>query len=130
MNEIAKSAKQEVHLPENFEQLINQIGYGTTAYEIVTGDDSKVVEQLSEFGTELKRVKQKIKAKFVVDRRIGAKILFAADGKLQNYLENCRMAEDRTEVDDFILNFKEIVRNIANNRFFVDLPPLFTSEEK
>ena len=75
-------------------------------------------------------MKQKIKAKFVVDRLIGAKILFAADGKLQNYLENCRMAEDRTEVDDSILNFNEIVRDIANNRFFIDLPPSFSPEEE
>ena len=60
----------------------------------------------------------------------GAKILFAADGKIQNYLENCRMGNDRSEVDYSILNFEEITRDISNNRFFVDIAPLFNAAEK
>ena len=106
LSEIAKSTKQEVYLPETFEQIKNQVGFGTAAYEIVMGEDSKVSKQLSEFGSELNKIKQKIKAKLVVDKLFGAKILFAADGKLQNYLKNCRMAEDWTEVNDSILSFK------------------------
>ena len=130
LSEISKAAKQIVYLPKNFHELSNQMNYGKAAFEIVTGDDSHLSSQLDLFARDLNKIKQKIKARFASDKMFGAKILFAVDGKIQNYLENCRMAEDRSEVDDSILNFEEITRDISNNRFFIDLPPSFTAVEK
>ena len=44
LSKIAKSAKQEVYLPETFKQIENQVGLGTAAYTIVMGKESKVAE--------------------------------------------------------------------------------------
>ena len=54
-----------------------------------------------------------------------AKILFALDTRLQRHLEDCRMADDRSEVDESILNLSEILVDVQNGRFFMDLPPSF-----
>jgi molybdenum cofactor biosynthesis enzyme MoaA len=38
----------------------------------------------------------------------------------------CRKAQDRSEVDDRIIKFRDIVDDMVNNRFYLSLPPSFT----
>ncbi len=65
------------------------------------GEDCKAVTQLREFETSLKRV-------------FGTKIIFAVNQKLQNYLRSYRMVENRSEVDDSILNLKDMTNRISD----------------
>ena len=77
------------------------------------------------FESGLEKIKHKIKARLVNDKFFAAKVLFAMDDRLQLHMEECRMADDRSEVDETVLNFDDIIRDIKHNRFFIDLPPSF-----
>ena len=125
LDEISKSNKQVVNLPATFDELKTQLSYTNAAWEIASGEESFASEKLMCFRSDLDRIKHKIKAKLVNDKLFATKILFAVDGRLQLHLEDCRNAADRSEVDESLLNLKEIIRDVMHNRFAVDLPPSF-----
>ena len=53
--------------------------------------------------------------------------MYAIDIRYQSWLRECKRASDRCEVDDRIINLSEIINDISNSRFFVELPPSFTN---
>eukprot|EP00957_Ditylum_brightwellii_P109812 8375397-Ditylum_brightwellii.AAC.1 len=68
-----------------------------------------------------------------MDEKFPAKILYAVDTRLQQWMVECRRAQDKSEVDDRIIKFQHIVDDVVNNRFYLSLLPSFTminSEEE
>ena len=127
LDEINKSSKQVVALPETYDELYNQVDLFKAAWEVIGGPDSRFVEQLDIFLGELKKTKHAIKAHLISDEMFAAKILFAVDRSSQLYLESCRRADDRSEVDDSCADLTEITRAISHCRFTLLLPPSFKS---
>ena len=106
-------------------QLKTQVSFGRARWEIFAGPNSLGASCLRDLENGLLDVQIKIKARLVSDPMFAAKIVFAADGELQNHLKNCRTAEDSSKIDPSLLNLSGIVSDIRRNRFFVYLPPLF-----
>ena len=52
--------------------------------------------------------------------------MYAIDIRYQRWLNECKRARDRCEVDDRIIDLSEIGNDICNSRFAVELPPSFT----
>eukprot|EP00957_Ditylum_brightwellii_P094067 7161836-Ditylum_brightwellii.AAC.1 len=45
---------------------------------------------------------------------------------MQRWLVERRKAQDRSEIDNRIIEFSDIVDNMVNSRFYLSLPPSFT----
>ena len=52
------------------------------------------------------------------------------DTEIQRWLEHCKIATDRMEVDDSIINFVSIVNDVLRSRLFIELPDIFKSTTK
>ena len=74
----------------------------------------------------MEQIKHIIKAKIVSDHLFVAKIMYAIDIRVQRWLEQCKGASSRCAVDDRIIDFREIISDIGNCRFNIELPPSFT----
>eukprot|EP00957_Ditylum_brightwellii_P056440 4278081-Ditylum_brightwellii.AAC.1 len=55
-----------------------------------------------------------------------AKIFCTVDTRVQRWLIECRKVQDRNEVDERIIELRDIVNDVVNSRFYLSLPPLFT----
>eukprot|EP00957_Ditylum_brightwellii_P179808 13697093-Ditylum_brightwellii.AAC.1 len=55
------------------------------------------------------KYKHQFKANTSMDEMFPAKILYAVDTRLQRWMVECRKAQDRSEVDDRIIEFCDIV---------------------
>ena len=49
--------------------------------------------------------------------------MYVIDIRFQRWLGECKRARDRCEVDNRIIDLREILNDISNSRFFVELPP-------
>ena len=125
VDEISKSARQTVSLPETFDQLHRQIKFLRVAFKIVTGEASSATGELSRLVDQIESVRHNINAKLVNDKFVCAKILLAIDRRLQIHIEDCSNAGDRTEVDVDVLNFGRVLADIKLGTFQMDLPPSF-----
>ena len=66
-----------------------------------------------------------IKSKIATDDSFAAKVLFAVDLKSQRWLKDCRKAKGRDEVNDRILDADDLIDDIVNHRFNLQLPHSF-----
>ena len=60
-----------------------------------------------------------------MDKSFATQVVYAVDTKMQRWLGECKIARDRSEVNDEIVNFNIIVNDILDNRFSVPLPLAF-----
>ena len=60
-----------------------------------------------------------------MDKSFATQVVYAVDTKMQRWLGECKIARDRSEVNDKIVNFNIIVNDILDNRFSVPLPLAF-----
>ena len=59
------------------------------------------------------------------DSLLPTKICLAICSKTQRWLGQCEIAKNRSKVNDNIVNFSNILEDIWDNRFSVDLPSVF-----
>ena len=128
LDKIKKSERQEVKLPATYDEFKTQVDYIEAAWEIISTKKSQAVEEIRRFKKRLDRTKATIKARLVTDKLFAAKVLFALDTRLQNHLEDCRLAMDRTEVDCATLNLEAILAKVKAGDFSMELPPSFHSD--
>ncbi len=126
LEEIKNSAKQTVKVPTTFEGLKNQLNFFEGAISIFFGPDSVPQEKLQDFIKGMMKMKNIYKAAIVNDKTFPAKVMFAIDIRYQRWLNECKQARDRCEVDDRIIDLTEIGNDICNSRFAIELPPSFT----
>ena len=71
----------------------------------------------------MNRKKHTFKVAIVSNKLFAAKVMYAIDIRFQRWLGECKRARDRCEVDNRIIDLREILNDISNSRFFVELPP-------
>ena len=74
-----------------------------------------------------------IKRKIATDDSFVAKVLFAVDLKSQRWLKEYQGSKGRDEVNDRILDSEDLIGNLVNHRFNLQLPHSFKitlAEEK
>jgi len=111
VEEIKASNKQEVHPPMNFHELQEQllILMFTVASIIRFGELSVGVQCLKALANMMNRHKSIFKAKERLDEEFPAKFLLAVDTRFQIWLTDCKLAKNRDEVDDSIIDFRPLV---------------------
>ena len=126
MEDIRGMAKQTVEVPMTYQDLIDRLKIFGAACSIFFGKGSVIVSRLYELRKEFKNEKTILKAKIVEDKLLPAKILFNVDSKNQRWLRSCMEANDRSEVNDNIIDFRSLVELVLNGQFVQTLPPVFT----
>jgi hypothetical protein len=109
MDDVKGMSKQTVVVPSSYQELINRLKIFGAACQIFFGKDSLIVSRLSSLRREFKNKKTILKAKIIDDKSLPAKILFSINSKTQRWLWSCMEADDRSEVNDSIINFRPLV---------------------
>ena len=109
VKEIKASNKQEVHPPMNFHELQEQLLMFTVASIILFGELSIGVQCLKALTNTMNRHNSIFKAKERLDEEFPAKFLLAVDTRNQFWLNDCKLAKNRDEVEDSIIDLQPLV---------------------
>ena len=112
VEEIKASNKQEVHPPMNFHELQEQLLMFTVTSIILFGELSVGVQCLKALANMMNRHKSIFKAKEHLDEEFPAKFLLAVDTRNQIWLNDCKLAKNRDEVDNLIIDFRPLVNQV------------------
>jgi hypothetical protein len=126
LDEIKASLKQSVHVPSNFNGLATQIQLFGAASTIFFGEDSVCTLNLNQLLTMIGRNKKSFRDQIALDNFFAAKLLFAIDKQVQRWLRSCESAHNScTQVNDRILQSKDLINTVLNGTFHMNLPPSF-----
>jgi len=125
LDEIKASTRQVVKAPTNFNDLDQQLKYFTGLSQVFFGKDSAGTAGLRDLVRKVSHYRPTLKAKCAMDKSFATQVVYAVDTKMQRWLGECKIARDRSEVNDDIVDFNIIVNDILDNRFSVPLPLAF-----
>mmetsp|Transcript_30867 Transcript_30867/g.65029 ORF Transcript_30867/g.65029 Transcript_30867/m.65029 type:complete len:658 (+) Transcript_30867:779-2752(+) len=129
IEEIVKATKQTVTVPTKYHELGSQIAYFKGGTEIFFGEKCVLADGLGHFINDLEENRQIFMDAAALDEFFCAKILFAIDFRAQRWMGQCRDAkEDRSTVDDGIVDFSDITEQVLNGNFDRKLPPTFKTK--
>ncbi len=78
----------------------------------------------------LSRNKNSFRDQIALDNFFLAKVLFAVDKRIQNWLKMCELAHIlRSQVNDKVLDFEDLVDNVLNRTFNLKLPTTFKMQQ-
>jgi hypothetical protein len=126
VKEIKASNKQEVHPPMSFHELQEQLLMFTATTDIIFGELSFGSQCLKALSNMMIRHKSIFKAKERLDEEFPAKFLLGVNTRFQIWLNDCKSAKNRDEVDDSIINFQPLVNQVIFGSFHMILPPTFS----
>lgn len=122
---IAKISKQVVKTPTDFNSMEITLSFFGGACEIFFGEDAKGTKGIRIFHKKLISKRAIIKALIETDSTLPTKVLYAVDTRFQRHLGECRLATDRSEVNDRLVDFDDIFEELLDKRFNRTLPPTF-----
>ena len=108
-----------------FEELDMQLMLLKGASTIFYSAESALVPSLNSFHKSMTLNKKCIKTRIASDELYAAKILYAIDTRAQRWLGECKDAKERANIDDSIVDFKDLSNDILNGRFMMQLPKVF-----
>ena len=127
--QIADALGKELHHPKTSKLWYSKTG-PTDRQTILFGEDTSIVKFQNIFHKNLKKNYLAIGIRIVEDTAYATKVLYAADIRVQRWLEKCMDVTDRCDVDDHIINFDNILNSVLNCQFITNIPPAFTMAEK
>ena len=125
VDEIKASNKQKVKAPTSVHDMIVQLKMFTIANDIFFGELSVGSQYLRVLQTMIKRQRLVFKAKEHLDKEFASKFLLAVDTYFQMWLKQCRIAKNRSNINDSIINFAHLVCQVLFGSFHITLPPTF-----
>jgi hypothetical protein len=126
LDKIKASLKQLLHVPSDFNGLGTQIQLFGAALTIFFGEDSICTLNLNQLLTMIGRNKKSFQDQIALDKFFAAKFLFAINKQVQRWLRSCKTAHNsRTQVNDRILQFEDLIDTVLNGTFHMNLPPSF-----
>ena len=69
-----------------------------------------------------------IKVRIAGDFRYPAKILYAFEIRIQRWLNLCEQQEDRSTINDSIIDMDQVMEQILHSSLTIDLPLVFTTQ--
>ena len=93
--------------------------------QILLGKEAKTTEGIWDFYKLIKKNESALKYKFNNDNLLPTKVCISMCSKVQQWLAQCEIAQDRSEVNNGIFAFSGILEDIWENRFLVHLPSMF-----
>ena len=107
----------------NFHELQEQLLMFTVATNILFGKLSIGSQCLKALLNMMNRYKSIFKAKECLDKEFPAKFLFAVDTRFQIWLNNCKSAKFRNEVNELIIDFWPLINQVIFGSFNMTPPP-------
>ena len=123
--EINKSLRQVVTAPTNYTQMVEQMQIFTVLNKIFVGANGKSTRGLGDLVKRMKRNASTLKHMISSDPTYPAQICLSVDKRVQRWLAQCEVADDRTEVNDRVVDFDNLFEDILDCRFFCSLPAVF-----
>lgn len=125
MEECKATAKQSVIAPMECDDLFQQVRFFGGACSIFFGPESIGTEGIKKLFDLMNKYRTEFENAVALDPLFASKLLFAFDNRFQRWMVECKRARDRSEVNDRIINFSDIIDDVLNRRFVLQLPPSF-----
>jgi hypothetical protein len=94
--------------------------------KIFFGEDSVCTSNLNQLLTMIGRNKKSFRDQIALDNFFATKFLFAINKRFQHWLRLCKTAHNsRTQVNNRILQFEDLINTVLNGTFHMNLPPSF-----
>lgn len=122
---IRSLAKQIITAPSDFAEVMIRLGFFEIAAKFFFSEDSELTYGLKCVQKKLKAARIILKGMMESRPTLAAEFLYAVDIRAQLWLSECRKADDRSEVNDRLVNFDDIVDDCVTQRFNVSLPGTF-----
>ena len=123
--EINESLRQVVVAPSGFTKMKEHIKIFAGLNQIFLGQWAMSTQGVWDFYKFVKQKKSQLKLACNKDILLPINICLALFSKVQRWLGQCEIAKDRSEVNDNIVNFDNILEDIWDNRFTVNIPSFF-----
>jgi len=123
LEEIKSSTRQVVRAPSDYNSLITQLEYFWGAYCIFFGPDSIATLAVKSIIEEVAEQKIKFKKASNRDKTFATRFLYAVDVRFQEFLHLCKLAKNRDDIDDRILDVSDLIKGVRFGSFSMDLPP-------
>ncbi len=126
LEEIRALLKQLAHVPSDFNSLGIQIQLVGAASSIFFGKGSICTSSLSLLLSTISQNKKSFRDQIALGKFFAAKFLFAVDKQVRRWLKSCALAQNsRTQVNDRILQFDNLINAVLNGTFHMMLPKAF-----
>ena len=129
LDEIKASQKQIVSVPKDFTELFNVIKMYRGMATILFGSESALSVEMGRALSLIKQEASTIKVRIAGDFRYPAKILYAFEIRIQRWLYLCEQQEDRSTINDSIIDMDQVIKQILNSSLTIDLPLVFTTND-
>ena len=122
---IKKMTKQVIKIPTDYNGMEAHLEFFGAALEIFFGPNAEPTKGVKSFSNALRAKRAIIKSMMASRASLAAEILYALDLRFQRFLDSCRMAKDRSEVSNLLVNFDDLVNSILDRSFSRTLPSSF-----
>lgn len=120
---LAKLTKTQVMFPNNIETTIERIQAIKTLSIYFFGLRSFLSQGLTQLINKCLDNKQLLRTKLYMDDQFIAKLIYAIDDRIYQWLKQCSTADAVTDTDLELVDFSSLFRDILLSRFDIKLPP-------
>jgi hypothetical protein len=127
---LEKLTKTQVMFPSNIESAIERIQAIQILSNYFFGIRSFISQGLTRFVNSCLDNKQLLRTKLYMDSHFIAKLIFAVDDRIYQWLRQCSIADTVTDTALELTDFNTIFKDILLSRFDVFLPPNIAKVKK
>ena len=120
--DLAKATNQSITLPTTVDSMIHNINNLAATSEVFFGNSSLLTEGLRAWRNFITSNLTTYEAQAAIDPLFIAKVLTAIDTRVNCWLEECSTANLRSSVDDSLVDFSYLHRQIRTRSFNFSLP--------
>ena len=113
---------QTITVPKDYNKMVESAKRYNCAQRLLFTKESLIFKSYKKIVRELEENKSAIKDMIEEDPDICAKILYLAQTEIKLWSKRCMKCEDRKDVDDSYIDFKDIVRRIKTEQVHCILP--------
>ncbi len=125
LEEIKASQKQEIKVLSTFEEMMQSLRFYGGVTTILFGSSSALVLSVKNAIFYIQCKKVIFKMRIAADVEFAAKFIHAMEIQIQRWLEECQKFDDRSMVNDRIVDFDPLIEMVLNSSMSVTLPPKF-----
>eukprot|EP00956_Cyclotella_meneghiniana_P031270 scaffold81715_cov29-Cyclotella_meneghiniana.AAC.3 len=123
--EIKKSLKQALTIPESYHEVIDQVRVFRSTLEILGGTDCSVAYAIKELSDFLEERRGKIDSLMSKNKEVGAHILYHVGLKVNNYIDMAHRASSPEDIPKSVLDFSNLRESIDSFNVIPNLPTTF-----
>jgi len=127
IDEIKSSSKVLTTVPSDYYGFIYQLKAYSALIEIITGDNSLVSVQLANLVGQIEKYSSNYKIEIAQDSCFPGKFANIIDSFFHLFLQDCRKSLDREDVNNRLVDFRDLHEDVLLHKFNVkSLPACFS----